>query len=238
MSMVRFNPDDHSYWIGKRKLDSVSSLVKSLTPPFDRDRISKQVAFKKGISVEEVLKEWDTKSEVGRDRGTLVHSYVDDVLLERSDPVLSVMNEKIPEMEAFDKAWDAFKGRMKARVAAREFQVYSKRLRVAGRVDILLSVRSDGKRKKCVFDWKTGKFNRYSQFGRMLPPFDDLTDCELSRYSLQLAMYRVLMERMHLEEECDDGYLVHLKPSGDYFIHRALDLKDRVEEWLEERVTE
>lgn len=236
MSDIRFNAEDHSYWIGDTRLESVTTLIKSLSRPFDRDAVSKHSAAKANVSQEQILAEWDKKSQESLDRGTMVHSYVDDIFSGQHDLILSEMNVKIPEMQAFDGAWAVFRSRLNARLVRKEFIVGSAELGVAGRVDVMLAVDLECVKTKCLFDWKTGKFQRSNRFSNLLPPFDDQDDCELVKYSLQLSLYRLLLEKSEPDDIYGNGYLVHLKSDGTYFIHRAIDFRNRLEAWLKERV--
>lgn len=239
MEEIRFVPENHSYWIGDKCLESVTTLIKSLSKPFDRERISKYSAVKAGVSQDEILEQWEKKAEIGRERGTMVHSYIDDVFEDKHDILLSQMNVKIPEMTAFDNAWAAFRERLRAKVSRREFIVGSSELGVAGRIDVILQILlSDGEERNCLFDWKTGKFERSNRFEKLLAPFDDQDDCELVKYSLQLSMYRLILEKSGIEKQLGDSYLVHLKSDGTFFIHRAIDYRDRLHSWLTYRTRE
>lgn len=102
---------------------------------------------------------------------------------------------------------------------------------IAGTVDALL-LSNDGHRLSHVWDWKTGKeFKTENRFQNLLPPFEDLPDSDLSAYSLQLSLYRLIIER-NTSLEVGDCYIAHLDPVGGYHIHKALDLRERVESWL------
>jgi ATP-dependent exoDNAse (exonuclease V) beta subunit len=235
MQNIRFVASDHSYWIGDIRLDSVTTLVKSITPEFDREKILAHCAKKEGVSEEEIVSQWERKAEQGREKGTMVHSYIEDVLDGKHDILLSEMNVKIPEMRAFDSAWMAFTSRLKAKVRSKEAVVGDAGLRVAGRLDLLLDVIAEGIEETCLMDWKTGKFQRDNRFAKLLPPFDDLDDCEYEKYSLQLSTYRLLLDVGQPEIRCKNGYLVHLKSDGTFFIHRAKDYRERVHQWLKAR---
>jgi hypothetical protein len=123
MDLIRFKPSDHSYWIGDTLLESVTTVVKSLTPEFDRERVSLLCAKKAKVSQEEILAEWGRKGEEARERGTMVHAYIEDKINGRHDPILDSLNERLPEQDAFDKAWSMFQSTLKAEVVAQEVTV-------------------------------------------------------------------------------------------------------------------
>ncbi len=230
MSDVIFNPSDHSYWLDGRRLESVTTAVKSIVPAFDRDRIAASVAKKKSVTVESVLAEWDAKSALALEKGTRIHSYVEDVIAGISDPVLALVNEKMPEMVAFDLAWRSLCDRLGAEVIGRETIVASPALGLAGRVDAILRLHlPNGKKAMCVFDWKTGKFNDRNPFESLLSPWSDLPHSEFHVYSLQTSLYRLILEEGG--ESYHHCYLVHLSEHGTYRVYRSGDYRERLRSW-------
>lgn len=228
---VTFDPADHSYRIDGRRVPSVTALVKSVVPPFDRDRVAANTARKRGESAAAVLAEWDAKAAAGLEKGTRVHAYIEDVMAGTADPVLAAVNEKLPEMAAFDAAWASIREKLGAAVAGREQVVASPSLGVAGRVDALLRLQlPGGKSARCVFDWKTGKFSDRNPFENLLPPWSDLPNSELHVYSLQTSLYRLILEEGG--QAYDHCYLVHLSERGTYHVYRSLDFRDRLRAWV------
>ena len=236
---IEFDPATHTYTCAGQQLTSVTTLVKELTPPFDRDGIAARCARREGQTVEQVLAEWDAKGKASMQRGTDCHDYIDGVLSGECDPIKAALNERLPEMDAFDKAWLAFRERLDARVVAKETIVGDPELGIAGRVDVILDVtpaRQDTRR--CLIDWKTGtKFETQGRFGSLLPPFADVGDCELNRYSLQLSLYRLLLEREEPGRAWGDSYLIHLRGDKSFHIHRAHDYRERALAWLTARAS-
>ncbi len=237
-SNIRFNAADHSYWIGDTQLQSVTTLLKSVVPEFDSDGVSKRCAARDGITQEEVLAQWAAKGEIGRARGTMTHSYIEEKLEGTHDPIMDAVNIKSKEMVAFDAAWAVFLTNLKAEIISQEIIVGNERLGVAGRVDLIISVMPEGvpARIKCVFDWKTGKFEKQNRYENLLSPFDDLPNCEYVKYSLQTSLYRLLLE-LETGEQYGDSYLVHLMDTGTYRVYKATDFRPRLLAWLESRGT-
>jgi hypothetical protein len=230
MNEVIFNQADHSYWLDGRRLESVTTVVKSVVPPFDRDKVAECVATRRGIPVESVLSEWDAKSAVALEKGTRVHAYVEDVIAGVDDPVLSAVNEKLPEMLAFDLAWRSLRERLNVQVVGREQIVASAALGIAGRVDAILKLAlPDGTPAMCIFDWKTGKVSDRNPFESLLKPFADLPNSELHVYSLQTSLYRLILEEGG--ESYHHSYLVHLSEHGTYRAYRSIDYRERLREW-------
>ena len=223
--------ENHGYRIGDQNLISATTLVSRIKPDFDKDGVSKRVAERDGITQEEVLRQWDKKGEFGRDRGTRLHCYIEDLMVEKIDPITRAVNDRIPAMDAFDKVWEKMSSKLKAKLKYQECVVGDSQYCVAGRVDAIFDLDIKGKESSHIFDWKTGKFRVDNQYEKLLPPFDDVDSCELNAYSIQLSLYRLIIEK-NTDMKLSDSYLVHLRDDGEYMMHRAKDFRSRLHEWL------
>lgn len=210
---IKFNPENHSYTYRCVPLTSVTSLCKLLEPPFDRDGISQRVAAKQGRPVADILAEWDAKGQASCELDSQVHEYIRFILVGQApprDPITSI-NSIVPEMKAFDAFWREARTTMSVREV--EWVIGDAAWGLAGTVDALVYHRETGKFH--LFDWKTGKLAHTNDFSRLRPPFDDLDAAELQKYSLQLGLYRLILERnADLPAPLGDSYLVHLTPYG------------------------
>lgn len=231
---ISFDADHHRYTHAPtgQPLISVSRAVKHVTPEFEAERIAAKVAAKNGKTTDEVLAEWEDKKVVALQRGTLVHDYIEATLQKRTPPANPFCpNGQLPEMEAFD-SWYTSAVREGAHLVATEMIIGDVELGIAGTLDCLLFSEKTGKHH--LLDWKTNsKFRTSNRWQTLLPPFAHVGDCELGRYSLQLSLYRLILERTagHLLE-LGDSFLVHLSRDGRPWTYRAIDLRERAEEWL------
>ena len=92
-----------------------------------------------------------------------------------------------------------------------EVILYSEELKISGTVDILALNKYTGKYD--IIDWKTSKkINKKSFNGKMgiKSPTKKIMDCNFSHYSLQLSLYRYILERYY-GLEIENQYIVHLK---------------------------
>lgn len=230
---IRFEPEQHRYFIGNQELTSVTKTVKRLQKPFDKETVAAKTAAREGKSIQQVLAEWEAKAEKGRNLGTLVHSHIQKILLNipgeqiSFDPLLS-LNTLAPEITAFNRFWAELQPKVVYDASDIEFIVGDYDLRVAGTVDSMLY--NPETEKYHIWDWKTGKFELSNRWQNLLPPFDHLEDCQLNVYSLQVSLYRLIIES-NTDLELGDSYLVHLSPYG-YKVHRAIDLRERLLDWL------
>lgn len=224
---------NHGYRIGDKSLISATTLVSRLKPDFDKDSISKRVAERDGISQEEVLRQWEKKGEQGRDRGTRLHTYIEDLMDGKIDPITRGVNDKLPSMEAFDKVWEKLSSKFKANMIYQEVVVGDEQYCVAGRVDAVFSLEVKNNRSMHILDWKTGKFRIDNHYEKLLPPFDDLDNCELNAYSIQLSLYKLIIEK-NTDLKLGESYLVHLRDDGEFMMHRARNFTERLNDWLKD----
>lgn len=234
-NQIIFNPTYHSYTYQGQRLASVTSTVYKLRPPFDPDgAIAAKSAAKAGVTVEEIKRQWEAKRQASMDRGSRVHEAIAQLLRGEVSPLndrFLALNDKLPEVSIFEDLWRLLQGEGDTAHQV-EWVVGDAELGLAGTCDVV--VYAPPTETYHLFDWKTGgKFETANRFGRLLPPFDDLDDCEFNIYSLQLSAYRLMIER-NAGLGLGDSYIVHLREDGHQF-HKALDLRSRVEEWLRAR---
>jgi ATP-dependent exoDNAse (exonuclease V) beta subunit len=229
---IRLDPKKHIYWLGKKRLQSVGSLVKRVTPEFDAAYHAERVAKREGKTMDQVLKEWSDKRDASCVTGHELHDFIELYL---KGPTTA---RPCPGTKA--GAWvqwftTAVPGRPTPQQSLKsegtEVIVGHEEYGYAGTLDLLAS--SSKTNLIHVFDWKQNKaFNKDNRYGEMLlPPFDDLPNCEHTRYSLQVSLYRLALERNGHEGKTGDSWIVHITEQAAT-PHRALDLLARAEEWV------
>lgn len=171
------------------KFTSATELVSKYFSPFDADKIaSKLVATNAkyvGMTAEELKETWSAATQHGTD----VHKEIEDYLN---------TGEKPTHVKSLHGITWLNKYRMKSDIKIfPEVIVFSKELQIAGTIDILSLDIETGKYE--IIDWKTGKYERVSYNGRLgiHPITQDLMDCSFVKYSLQLSLYRYLLEKYY-----------------------------------------
>lgn len=74
---ILYNDEKHLYYPEKypdKFFTSASKVLDKVTPPFDREKISKTYALKHGLNQEDVLFSWDEKGRTARERGKIFHA--------------------------------------------------------------------------------------------------------------------------------------------------------------------
>lgn len=236
---AKYDQTQRSYVLNGKRLRSVSSIVSDLKPIFDKEAVSKKVALKEGKTQEEVLKSWEDKANIGRDKGEKLHNYITHKISNEEDDLVAILEDKTLPMQAFDKIWKKLQQQCKAELVAQEFEVNDVEYGITGRLDALFKFTIGNKETFHLLDWKTGKFRSENRYEKLLNPFSDLDNAELITYSIQISLYRLMLERAINRRADDfsdfkigDSYLVHLSDEGEARIHKALDLRSKLHDWL------
>jgi hypothetical protein len=205
--LFRFEEREHRYFYGDRELQSASAWIKEVEPRFDAAEVSKRVAKKRGVTAESLLKEWDDARDEGSRLGSLVHLAIEKHL--GGEPLPDLDPEAQRRFDLFLKLMD---GRLKgSEVIGQEVRLYSLKYGIAGTADLILRLASG---KLFIGDWKTNKQFRHGEdgFERLLPPFDHLVKNEGNTYSIQSALYRIMLAEHGLE--ADGCFIAHLGPGA------------------------
>jgi len=244
-SDIRFIEKDHSYKIGNEIAKySVTKLLKKYEKPFDSEKISQRVAKKRGISVKDVIKEWDYKRDYSTHKGSEFHLFAENFLqrrqiaidrqairnflIERGDVVF--INDYYDEIALLVKNFLEFYKWWKEDyiLLKTEFVIGDKDASVCGTIDNLSYNRKT--KKLAIFDYKTNKkIGMSSDYGnKLLEPFDYLEECELVKYSLQLWLYKLMIEK-NTSFEVEPPAIVWVAGQKSYEVIPTLDLSKEAE---------
>lgn len=229
-SLITFDPDAHRYFINGQELMGATRKLKALQKPFDRQGNATRVANREGRTVAEVLAEWDAKAERSMALGRAVHTHIENTLKgsppPSTDPFLS-LNTQLPEIDIFNNFWQSLAPKVK--IEQVEWIIGDQILGLAGTVDSLFYSPETGKYH--IWDWKTGSFDTFNKWENLLTPFAHLDACKLHIYSLQVSLYRLIIEA-NTNLEMGDSYIVHLSPAYGHQVHKAVDLRKELANWL------
>jgi len=247
----KFDPVSHSYTYlnsetGKpvQIFESVSGFISQFKKPFDADRIAGYVAKSRKTTKEVILAEWKATAKEGTDLGTFVHEWIEDYYNGNNPepPTIELMESATGhdpmgtwEERIYDrvlKFQQVYENRLhKLDAIHQELRVFSRKWGIAGTLDVLFEVNGTF----YVGDWKTNKkftddSHKDGRRQKMLYPFDDLWDNNLNGYSVQISMYRLMLEEAGFNTE--GGFLVWIGPDKPK-IYKTIDLRDRLREFLD-----
>lgn len=229
---LKFNEKNHSYTLGNRSLKSVTQKISSLKPYTDWDAVALKCSKNEkhehfGKDLDEIRAIWKQSGIDSMRKGTIVHNYIEHRLLGK--PYQIYDTDWLPEMSAWEAWWNYHKKYLSP--VASELKVADARLGVAGTIDSIFWDKRVEKYR--IGDWKTGKrFRTENIFQQYKVPFDVYEECEFHTYSMQVSLYRLIMEVNISDLEFDDPFIVWVKNDGTWQEHRALDFRDRLNHWL------
>ena len=226
---ITFDEDSHTYHVDGEKIStSVTKFIHSFFSEFNAEEIiNKYYSYWQknnhkqygGLSKEEILGVWDKE----RDLGTEFHAAIEDyynLLLNKVSYKFWIPNRIKKEWFQFLQ-FDEQKGDLMP--YRTEMRVWSKELDLAGSIDMLFK-KSNG--KFAIYDWKRTKRIERNGYDRGKYPLNDIIDTNFWHYSLQLNMYKFLLEKyydMEIEEMC----LVQMHPNLDgYQVYECPDLQE------------
>ena len=183
--MVIFNEESHTYIneFTRENYTSVTTLLGKYKEAFEKEKISKAVAAREGVSQQVILDRWQNTNKESLTFGTKIHKIVEKSIKDVTYYTTATPEEK-SIISAFSDIFDPNKETLC------EHMLYSHVHKIAGTADL---IQPDGPYFD-VFDLKTNKkFNLASQYNKFLfPPLDHLMECEYNIYSLQLSIYAYL----------------------------------------------
>lgn len=202
--MLYFDEESHTYILYNKILKSVSAVVASQFRKFNPRAVShyiaKHGAIKEespyyGMTQDDILKQWSEAGNESRDAGTRLHRDIEAFYKEGKMPE----DETLPEWCHFRRFVSDHPGWV---CIANEYQVHNDK--VAGTIDAIY----DTPEGVVIVDWKRAKAIDFSGYGMGKGIMKHVPDCNYSKYSLQLSLYRQLC---HLE--IANCYIVQLHPS-------------------------
>lgn len=210
---------------------SVTGFLSQFKPEFNSELIAKQVAKRRGVHHSTVLNEWKQISDTALDLGTRLHKWIED-FYNGLNPALPTNDDTLLERVLSFKALHE-STLHKFTPVRQEFRVFSRKWGIAGTIDAIKKLNQS----YYVGDWKSNKkfTNDDHPEGRrqkLLYPFDDMWDNSINGYSIQLSLYRLI-----LQEEAgfltNGGFLVWIGPSPKPEMHKIVDLRDRLYNFLQ-----
>lgn len=225
----KFDEESHTYTYDGKQMFGVTSFLHRFVKEFDEAYWLPKKAADLGITEQELKKQWDDKRNRSCDLGHNVHTYI-ETFYESKKPILPKHDEEA--LERIAKFHSIYESKLKQLTSVgSEIRVFSKRWNLAGTIDKLYLLKKAG----IVGDWKTNKkiktdddytFNNY-----LLPPFNKLKENEINKYSLQISLYRLLLEEAGIDTEY--GFVCHLPPEGDAKIYKLKDLRADLRYYLD-----
>jgi hypothetical protein len=235
---ITFYEPTHTYTLDgtSKGLISGTGFIHSFFGHVDSDEvIAKMMKSKKwpeskyfGMTPTQIKKQWDDLKNDASTKGTAMHLGIEQFLNGAYDVILPEIKES-KEFKYFLNFWAKFGDDLEPYRA--EWSVFSEAHKLCGQIDMLFRRKSDG--KFVIYDWKRSKEIKTSNdYQKGLAPLNHLDDCNYSHYTLQLNIYRWILENLY-DIPIAEMYLIICHPNNNNFIRMRLNrLQDEVEAML------
>ncbi len=202
-SGLYFEPVSHTYTDEYgTSFSSCTEFIRKFELEKDWDTIRENYAKKHGKTVDEVKADWEYKGKYATTLGTEVHAVMEYIWQGKDYPG----NKQ--EMDKYEGMFEEYVGRKKVaeelyrKMSKRyepvlnEFKVFDRDIHIAGTIDFIAYDKIDD--SFVIIDWKSSKKFEHTAFRRiekMKYPFDSYDDCNVNHYSLQLSVYKYIIEK-------------------------------------------
>lgn len=180
---------------------SCTSFVKLFFETFDKIGVANNLTSSHdkyiNMTPQELVEEWDKSG----DEGTAVHNEIQQYIDNNVTPIKQKSRLAVDWLKQnFNEKHKLFS----------EVIVYSKELKLAGSIDLLVLDLETGLYK--IMDWKTSKKIEMSSFRSKMGNHKSssrLMDCNFIHYSLQLSIYQYILEKNY-NIQISSSEIIHL----------------------------
>lgn len=229
---VTYFDEPHKYYVNNNELISVTTLIHKYQENFNEDYWSKYKSNQYNLKQYEIIRAWNFINKKGTTKGSIVHDYVENLF---QNKVFKYPKEQIYNEFGFDpvfKEYEISKRHVdnfyrdtfgKLIPIKTEFVMYDYETNIGGMLDILFyNVRM---KEFQIWDYKTNKeFTFEDKKRHLLNDLFVLEDCDLEIYSLQLGIYKYIIEK-YIPIKLGKSYLVWFSHNNDNY--KIIETKDR-----------
>lgn len=246
---IHFEEVGHKYTdsVGT-KYTSVTTFIGQLEPDKDWDMIAEKASQKLGgkyygKQVADIRAEWKQTGDYACTLGTAVHSVAE---FEWQNKEFYPDYNELDKFEGMREDFEWRKKKAKSLIATlkeryipikNEFIVYDRDWGLVGTIDFLCY----NKIKDCyaILDWKTSKkFDHTNRYQKMKEPFNTEDDCNCNHYSMQLSLYKAILEKHCPSMKIGEMMLVQIpcKETAKSEIFLCKDYSQKLIEYLDSRI--
>jgi len=223
---IIFKDSNHSYYINGKKSISCTEFISMFKKPFKKDIIAEKYAQKNGMYTWEVVSEWDDIKNKAISLGNNFHKYAE---LRYASKEYEIPEEGLPSW--YKLAFEEFYQETKSYLIPikSEWIVGDEELLLCGTLDQLFY--NTKEKEFQIWDYKTSKdIGRYSKYkNKMINGLSHLDECEYNIYSIQLQVYKKIIEK-NTNIKIGDCYICWINPKNERIVNiKTRDMSDEVD---------
>jgi ATP-dependent DNA helicase PIF1 len=212
---ITFQEEGHKYWIDGDCKDLISSttFIHSFFNDFDADKVIKDILKSEkykdpayeyyNMSHQAIKIQWEENGKKASNQGTIMHANIEHFYngLEHENT-----------SSEFKQFLDFYNDHRHLKIYRTEWMIFSELLKITGSVDAVFK-NEDG--SLSIGDWKRSKKINFNSFGNKVGkfPFNHLEDCNFYHYSLQLNLYKIILEKFY-NQKVKELFLIILHPNN------------------------
>jgi hypothetical protein len=240
---IRYVDSTHEYTLDGVKHTSVTTFIGEYKSKFDTENVAKKYALKHKLDVNKVIEDWDYMREFASMKGRTFHSFaenwyankifeydVEDIKNKWGNSMILALEKMLVHFKKFYS--DSSKSLIPVKS---EFIVYDSEYQIAGMVDQLFFNKKHNEYQ--IFDWKTNKdISFQSQYRDYFKhPISHLEECEFNTYSLQLSIYKHIIEK-NTNIKIGKCYIVWINEMNDtYKLYECKNMNEEFQSMLKNR---
>jgi ATP-dependent exoDNAse (exonuclease V) beta subunit len=236
---ISFEPVSHTYQVildGKEDTYiSATTIIHKYFPEFNSEAVIKKMMassnWKKSVyfgkSMEEIQQQWEDNRVAAANQGTKVHDWIENFYLNEcnSPSDEANLNKSFQNFMEFykDYGWKPYRT---------EWRVFTELYHVAGSIDIVFEGSKPGTVK--VYDWKNSKeIKTENKYENGFYPLNHLPNCNFYHYSLQLNLYKWILETHYDLKVEEMGLIIVHESQPTYLKYDVKDMRQDIQKMLD-----
>lgn len=238
---IGFIEEGHVYIVDDSDRDYISTttIIHRFFQEFDADGVIRKMmasaSWRKskyhGMTADEIKDQWretaDTASRLGTELHRNIESFYNDDL------------NAIPDQKEFSHFLKFHESNIRDRFIPyrTEWRVFDEESRICGSIDMVCTMVDSDPSSVHIFDWKRSKeIKTENRWSNGKHPFNRLPDCNFSHYSLQLNLYKWILEKNYGKRVCGMTIVI-LHPDKPSFEYRHIpDLSKEIGDMIRLRI--
>lgn len=222
----KFFEDAHKYYLNEKELTSVTTFISQFHSDFNQDEMSLKTAQKRGISKDEVLKEWKDKNDYSKHLGHHVHLWIENYYNKIPQQLPNDI-EIIDRINKFNYIHGTHLHKLEHIVS--EQKIFSENKLLAGTIDTLFLYKGN----VIMLDWKSNlkmTSDVDTTYEKLYYPFNKYYKNHLNEYSIQQSLYALMLEEIGIYVK--KMYLCYIPKEDKARMYTCVDMREELKQYF------